>query len=127
MTFRTLKDGRAATVSVWGKDENEFPALRFVKTLDKKAQGKFKALTDTFAENGELWNREQFKHLKGKIYELRIPGYRIFCFIDSEKGKKNLICTHGVKKQHQKAHPSEIEKVERIRGEYLEWKEKFCD
>jgi len=78
-------------------------------------------------ENLERIPEIYFKHIEGcnGIYEIRVQSgsniFRIFCFFDDN----NLVVIgNGFQKKTQKTPPGEIERVEKIKKEYYEEKQK---
>ena len=94
-------------------DELEFKAKEKIYFNIKKSQiindsGLFKKLNDNIWEFRTLYN--------GK-------AYRLFSFWDVYE-KSLVVATHGLIKKTQKTPKNEIEKAEKIRKEYLEYKKK---
>ena len=72
-------------------------------------------------------DKELFKKLENtEIWELRtlFNGicYRLFAFWDTENDAL-VIATHGIVKKTQKTPKKEIEKAERLRKEYFDYKQ----
>lgn len=102
------------------------PAEEFIDKLDKKVRNKlFKAMRKTQERIHGHW----FKKLKGTngIYEFRVDEgnkfYRLFAFWDKEEKSETLIVgTHGIAKKTNKTPVNEIQKAERLKQEYFEYK-----
>jgi len=72
-------------------------------------------------------NPKLFKKLEGEIWEFRTKyngiQYRLFAFWDkTEKTDTLVISTHGIIKKVSKVPKSEIEKANKIRLEYFNFK-----
>lgn len=72
-------------------------------------------------------DRELFKKLKGQIWEFRTlfnkAHFRIFAFWDKENKQETLVlATHGIVKKTGKTPEKEIDKAEKIRLKYFEFK-----
>lgn len=99
-------------------------AADFLNALDDKA--KEKVLYNVW--KARITNdKELFKKLSGEIWEFRIlfkkTYYRLFAFLDkTDKIDTVVISTHGLVKKTGKTPPGEIEKAERIRKMYFEFK-----
>ena len=99
-------------------------AIDFVEKLDSKTRNKIYYNIDKskFVNDPKL-----FKKLKGEIWEFRTKysetHYRLFAFWDkTEKTNTVVVSTHGIIKKTSKIPKSEIEKAEKIRREYFNFK-----
>ena len=99
-------------------------AIEFVETLDSKTRNKIYYNID----KAKLINNPKlFKKLEGEIWEFRTKyngiQYRLFAFWDkTEKTDTLVISTHGIIKKVSKVPKSEIEKANKIRLEYFNFK-----
>ena len=99
-------------------------AVEFVESLDEKSRNKIYYNID----KAKLVNDPKlFEKLEGEIWYFRTKfmtlQYRVFAFWDKIDNKETLvIATHGVVKKSNKVPKSEIQKAERIRQEYFEYK-----
>ena len=59
------------------------PAREFIEGLDESDQRKMATLFQRMAEHGNVPNREQFKPVRGKIFEFKKHRIRVFCFRES--------------------------------------------
>lgn len=99
-------------------------AREFLLTLDEKSREKiiFNIDKARFKNDTDL-----FKKLVGEIWEFRTlfnkTQYRIFAFWDkTSKVDTLVIATHGIIKKTDKTPDKEIEKAEKIRLKYFEFK-----
>lgn len=99
-------------------------AIDFVERLDAKSRNKIYYNID----KAKLLNDPKlFKKLEGEIWEFRTKyngiQYRLFAFWDkTEETDTLVISTHGIIKKISKAPKSEIEKANKIRLEYFNFK-----
>jgi len=97
---------------------------KFLDELEFKAKEKiyFNIKKSQIINDSEL-----FKKLNDNIWEFRTlyngKAYRLFAFWDVNE-KSLVVATHGLIKKTQKTPKSEIEKAEKIRKEYIEYKKK---
>lgn len=75
-------------------------------------------------------DKNLFKKLTDEIWEFRTlfnkTHYRLFAFWDkSDKGETLIIATHGLIKKTDKTPQSDLNKVERLRKNYFELKNKI--
>lgn len=91
------------------------PAKEFIEGLDEGDQRKLDVLFRKMAETGKLFNKEQFKLVKEKIYEFKRHQIRIGCF----QVETSWVLTHGFKKKTDRWPQNELKRAERIREEDL--------
>jgi len=91
------------------------PARGFIESLDERDQRRLDVLFRRMADTGKIFNREQFKQVKGKIYEFKRYQVRVGCF----QVQSSWILTHGFVKKSPRWPKSEIERAERIMSEEL--------
>ena len=88
----------------------------FLSGLDKQSEVQIMSLLKRTGDNGPPSNGEKFKHLEGKIFELKTrTGVRILSFFG--KGK-SLILTQGFFKPTKKKLQIEI-------GKAAEWEKRY--
>lgn len=108
MILKTLIKGKLYTLYALDLDERCF-VVEFLSDLDKQSEKQIFALFKHIGASGLPVNEEKFKHLEGKIYELKTrTGVRILSFFG--KGQ-SLILTHGFSKPSQKKLKIEISKA----------------
>lgn len=100
-------------------------ALEFLEKLDLKTRQKIYYNIDK-AKLG--LDPKLFKKLTDEIWEFRTKyggqQYRLFAFWDkTDKSETLVISTHGIVKKVDKVPKAEIEKAERIRKEYLAYRQ----
>jgi len=91
------------------------PARDFIESLNESDQRKLVALLGRMAEHGNVPNKEQFKHVDGKLFEFKKHQIRVFCFRDGD----SWILTNGYKKKEDKLRPAKIGQAKRIMEEHL--------
>lgn len=108
MTLKTLYKGLWYTLYALVVNESCF-VVEFLSDLDKQSEKQIFALFKRIGTSEPPVNEEKFKHLEGKIYELKTrTGVRILSFFG--KGQ-SLILTHGFSKPSQKKLKIEISKA----------------
>jgi phage-related protein len=108
MTLKTLYKGLRYTLYALVVNECCF-VVEFLSDLDKQSEKQIFALFKHIGASGPPVNEEKFKHLEGKIYELKTrTGVRILSFFG--KGQ-SLILTHGFSKPSQRKLKIEISKA----------------
>ena len=81
------------------------------KKQQKQVLNYFFRLFERIADTGSIHNKEQFRQVRGSIYEFKKKtGIRIMCFIR----KRTIYLLHGFKKERQKTPKKEIEKAEQL-------------
>ena len=108
MTIKTLYKGQRYTLYALVVNKCCF-VVEFLSGLDKQSETQIFALFKHIGASGPPVNEEKFKHLEGKIYELKTrTGVRILSFFG--KGQ-SLILTHGFSKPSQRTLKIEIRKA----------------
>lgn len=107
--------GRRFAIEYAKCDRSSAPAQGFVSSLDVKEQAKLFALFDRLANHGEIRNREQFKQVRGPIYEFKRHQVRLLCF----RQGSTWYLTNGYKKKRDRLDPGEVDRAERIMAEHL--------
>lgn len=100
-------------------------AVAFLDSLDEKAKEKiiYNITKARFSSDKEL-----FKKLNNEIWEFRTffnkTHYRLFAFWDkSEQMNTVVISTHGLIKKTDKVPQGDLDKAERLRKVYFEFKD----
>lgn len=83
------------------------PAKEFVEGLTVADQAKIVQLFRRMAESGKLPNREQFKLVRGNIFEFKKYQIRVFCFRKDHR----WILTNGYTKKRNKLARAEIDRA----------------
>ncbi len=95
------------------------PAAEFLTKLrktDNKVLLKIMARFQRLADYGKsYYNDQQFKHITGQIWELKVGQYRFPCFWY----EGNWVVTHGFQKKQNKWPPGELKRTKRITDEFL--------
>ena len=95
--------------------DGSMPAKEFVEGLDESEQRKLDTLFRRLAGIGKIFNKEQFKQVKGKIFGFKRYQTRVGCF---QIGMR-WVLTHGFIKKGDRWKKSDIERAERIMEEHL--------
>ena len=100
-------------------------AVAFLEDLDDKARNK---IYYNIRKAQHVNNKELFKKLNDNIWEFRTlfngKAYRLFAFWDKSKNTETVvISTHGILKKTQKTPTKEITKAEKLRTEYLAYRQ----
>lgn len=111
-----LVRGRHRTIEYARCANGSLAAKAFIEGLDESDQRKLDTLFRRMAETGKIFNREQFKHVAGEIYEFKRFQVRVGCF---QVGNRWLL-THGFIKKTHKWPNSELKLAERIMQEHLD-------
>lgn len=82
---------------------------------DESVRAKFAHLFRALAAKGAIRNEQQFRKLRGEIWECKRDGHRILCFRDGNC----WFLTHHYPKSKRKCPPSEIDRAESIRSEHI--------
>jgi len=98
----------------------EFPAEKFMLTLDKKMRAKLIRAINIIKESGATVREPYSKHLDDGIFEVRAQvgtniSRALYFFIIGKK----FIITHGFIKKTQKTPTAEIQLAKKYRAEYL--------
>lgn len=115
MTLKTLHKGQRYTLYALVVNERCF-MVEFLSDLDKQSETQIVALFKHIGASGPPVNEEKFKHLEGKIYELKTrTGVRVLSFFGEGK---SFILTHGFFKPSRKKLQTEI-------GKATEWEKAY--
>src|SRR3990172_6625006 len=80
-----LVAGAARTIEYAVAANGAKPARDFIEGLDLKDQAKLLALLSRMADHGSVPNREQFKKVRGKVFEFKKHQIRLFFFQDGNR------------------------------------------
>lgn len=93
------------------------PPLEFINKLPKMEQAKIRNALRLLQEFGPNLNSPHVKQIKGKLWELRPGGIRLFYFAYIEN---QFVILHGYRKQSQKTPDHQIETALRRMYELLD-------
>lgn len=111
-----LVKGPCAIVAYAHRVNGSRPAKDFIENLEKSDQAKLARSFKQIADTGNIWNKERFRKLRGKIWEFKIhPKVRVLCF---QSGKTWLL-THGFRKETGDTPSRQIERAENIMKEHI--------
>ncbi len=117
MTLTTLYTGKEYTISALVIN-GDCLVQEFLSVLDKQSAQQIMSLLMRTGDNGPPTNEEKFKHLEGKIYELKTrTGVRVLSFFGEGK---SIILTHGFFKPSKKKLKNEIDKAAEWERTYQE-------
>jgi phage-related protein len=107
---RLLADGRIRVYAA--SDNGSEPAAEFLEDLPVKDRLRLVYLFKKLASlpPGRFLNQEDFRQVRGPIYELKHYQRRMMCFHSLE----GWIVTHGFTKKTDPTPPREIDRAERI-------------
>jgi len=95
--------------------------IDFVASLDEKDQKQTFALLKLVCETGPPKNKEKFRNIGDRLYELKTRGgVRILSFFAGPPLRKALILTHGFKKSGRRIFARQREKA-------AAWLKEFSD
>ena len=110
-----LVKGPCAIVAYARRENGNKPAKDFIGNLGKSDQATLARSFKQIADTGNIWNKERFRKLRGKIWEFKIhPRVRVLCF---QSGKTWLL-THGFRKETGDTPSRQIERAEDIMNEH---------
>ena len=108
--------GAMRTIEYAVCSNGSMPAREFIEgELSLAEQAKLLALFQRMADHGNVPNREQFKVVRGKVFEFKKHQIRVFCFRKDDR----WLLTNGCKKKKDRLAPSEVARAERIMEEHL--------
>lgn len=101
------------TVEFWRQDEKS-PSYDWLINQPPKVQARFLHVFELLEERGIQLGMPHIKHIKGKIYEIRIEqdtnAYRLLYFVFTGR---RFVMLHGFEKKTAKTPPGEIEVAEK--------------
>lgn len=113
--FRDDLKGPCAIVAYARRENGNKPAQSYIENLEQSDQAKLARSFKRIANTGNIWNKERFRKLRGKIWEFKIhPKVRVLCF---QSGKTWLL-THGFNKETGDTPSRQIERAEEIMEEH---------
>ena len=111
---RRLADGKHPVFAASDRSGRE-PALEFLAGLQDGERTRMVRVFEKLAA-GQRLSREDFRKIRGKIWELKDHQRRMLCFSSAE----GWFVTHGfTKKTNASTSESEISRAERIMQEHL--------
>jgi phage-related protein len=103
----------AWTVEFWRQDEKS-PSYDWLINQPPKVQARFLHVFELLEERGIQLGMPHIKHIKGKIYEIRVEqdtnAYRLLYFAFTGR---RFVMLHGFEKKTAKTPPGEIEIAEK--------------
>ena len=108
-------EGAACRIEYAVRLNGSMPAKEFIANLLPQERASLAALLNYMTQEGRIWNRDQFKKVRGKIFEFKKGQVRLFTF---QVGRSWLL-TSGYKKKKGRLDPKEIDRAERIRDEHM--------
>jgi phage-related protein len=103
----------AWTVEFWRQDEKS-PSYDWLINQPSKVQARFLHVFELLEERGIQLGMPHIKHIKGKIYEIRVEqdtnAYRLLYFVFTGR---RFVILHGFEKKTAKTPPGEIEIAEK--------------
>ena len=106
-------------IILYEKEDGSIPVVEFLNNLPAKHHAKALRDIDVLEQYGTALTLPHVKHIKDKLWELRIKSAsdisRIFYFVPVGK---NIVLLHGFIKKSQKTPNSEIEKANKYLDDY---------
>ncbi|MFQ5424458.1 MAG: type II toxin-antitoxin system RelE/ParE family toxin [Phycisphaerae bacterium] len=94
----------------------KMPAKEFIEGLPEADQRKIAVLLHRMAEKGDVPNRQQFKPVRGKLFEFKKHQIRVFCFRNGDR----WLLTNGYKKKTDRLDSGQIRWAETVMQEHLQ-------
>ncbi len=110
--------GPKRTIAFAVRANGSMPAKEFYESLDESQKRQVAVLFERMANEGVIRNREQFKKVRGEIFEFKRFQIRIGCFPVG----RTWVLTHGFIKKSDDWKQAELDRANSIRCEHLEWK-----
>jgi len=108
--------GPCAIVAYARRENGKRLAKDFIENISREEQAKLSKSFRTITKVGNIYNKERFRKVRGKIFEFKIhPKVRVLCF---QRGKTWLL-THGFNKETNKTPEREIKRAEDIMKEHI--------
>jgi hypothetical protein len=107
--------GTSLTIEYAVRANGSMPARQFIEGLSKPDQRKLVALFQRMADRGNVPNREQFKQVRGDIFEFKKHQVRVFCF----RKRERWLLTNGYRKKKDPLDQNEVGRAEQIMTEHL--------
>jgi len=108
---------------------SDFQMENFLVSLIQSNPNAAKSLQTSMATITSLetyHNERKFKNVGDGIYEIKVPGIRVYCFKDEIDGlpAKLILATNGGTKNNKKEQNSDIKRAATLRSRYLAAKDK---
>ena len=113
---RLVVKGDWGAVEYAVRSNDGMPAKDFIEELGAKDLRKVTALFQRLADQGQIRNREKFKKVEGKIFELKSFQIRIGCFQEH----RTWFLTNGFWKKRDSWPTSKVKLAKDIREEHLD-------
>lgn len=125
MQLKALETDKHSVVGVWDATNERTEIEAFLESVDaqyKASAAGFRPLFERYAKEGRQGLTDVQFHEANKaekIWEFIKGNLRIYCFMDMDAGNNLVLLSHGIIKKRQKAQPCDINKVIRLRDEYI--------
>jgi putative component of toxin-antitoxin plasmid stabilization module len=95
--------------------------LKFLTASNPDAARSLHTSMATITSVETYHNELKFKHVGGGVYEIKVPGIRLYCFTDEIEGlpAKLIIATNGGSKNTKREQNSDIQRATRLKDRYL--------
>jgi len=111
----------AWTVEIYTDARGNAPVRDFIDSLPEKHQGRIARTIDLLEQFGLQLGSPYTKHLRGKLWELRIrAGRRAYRIIYFAHPGQRFILLHGFLKRTRKTQRKDLEIAERRMADFLE-------
>ena len=95
--------------------------LKFLTASNPNAARSLHTSMATITSVEAFHNERKFKHLGGGVFEIKVPGIRLYCFKDEIDGlpSKLIIATNGGSKNTKREQNSDIQRATHLKERYL--------
>ncbi len=95
--------------------------LKFLTASNPNAARSLQTSMATITSAEVYHNERKFKHVGGGVFEIKVPGIRLYGFKDEIPGlpSKLIIATNGGTKNTKREQNSDIQRATRLRERYL--------
>jgi len=107
--------GGKLTIEFARLSNGSIPASEFLTALEERWQARLLVLFQRLGDFGRIDNREQFKKVKGDIWEFKSFKIRMLCYYRPDK---RVVVTHGFVKKEDRIPTRELLRAESIKREY---------
>ncbi len=109
-----------------GGDDQVTEFLESLIASNPKAAKSLQTSMATITSAETYHNKRKFKKVGKGVYEIKVPGTRLYCFKDEIEGQdsKLIIATNGGTKNKRKEQSADIERAGKIKDRYFGAKEK---
>ena len=95
--------------------------LKFLAASNPNAARSLQTSMATITSVEAFHNERKFKHVGGGVFEIKVPGIRLYCFKDEIAAlpSKLIIATNGGTKNTKREQHSDIQRATRLKERYF--------